>query len=90
MDGQRYFRNGLNRLFRKWQGNRTDENFTAYIKSRNRAKLACRGAQRRQEATIANEAKTNPKAFWNFVRSRTKSKTGVAEGNPTETRQRQT
>ncbi|XP_076466007.1 uncharacterized protein LOC143297493 [Babylonia areolata] len=67
------------RLFRKWQANRNEVNYKAYIKARNQAKVACRRAQQAQEAKVASEAKTNPKAFWNCVKSKTKTKTGVAD-----------
>lgn len=39
----------------------------------------CRLAQKRQEEGIANDAKTNPKKFWNFIRSKTTMRTGVAD-----------
>nr|AQN68904.1 pol-like protein [Elysia chlorotica] len=51
----------------------------ATAKARNQAKAACRRAQRSQETKIAKEAKSNPKAFWKYVKSKTKTITGVAD-----------
>ena len=67
------------RAFRKWKANKNEENYRTYVNTRNKAKIACRKAQQEQEAKVAREAKTNPKAFWNHVRAKTKSKTGVAD-----------
>ncbi|KAL8576907.1 hypothetical protein ACOMHN_067357 [Nucella lapillus] len=67
------------RLFRKWQTNINEENYKAYIKSRNQARATCRRAQKTQEAKVASDAKTNPKAFWNYVKSKTTLRTGIAD-----------
>ena len=67
------------RLIRKWQMNRNEENYKAYIKARNQAKAACRKAQRTQEAKVAVDTKSNPEAFWKYVKAKTKSRTGVAD-----------
>ena len=49
------------------------------IIARNQARKACRKAQRKLEAQVASEAKTNPKAFWNYVKGKTKTRTGIAD-----------
>lgn len=67
------------KTYRIWKNNKNDENYREYVKFRNLAKIACRIAQRSQETKIAKEAKSNPKAFWNYVKSKTKTRTGVAD-----------
>ena len=69
---------GKHKAFRKWKA-KNSENYRHYIKARNRAKAACRRAQKEQERKVANEAKSNPKAFWNYVKSKTKTRTGIAD-----------
>jgi hypothetical protein len=66
-------------LFRKWRQTRDSADYQAYIRARNQARKLCRTAQRKQEENVAKEAKRNPKAFWAFVKSKTKTRSGVAD-----------
>lgn len=67
------------KLFRKWQETRADEDYQAYLRARNQARKACRNAQRDLEKKVAADSKTNPKAFWNYVKSKTSTRTGIAD-----------
>ena len=57
----------------------TDENkLTMFQRIRNKVRKA-RYHQKRQEREIANEAKSNPKKFWQYVNIRTKTTLGIAD-----------
>lgn len=49
-----------------------------YAKARNKVKRMMRQSKRRFESDIAKKSKSNPKAFWSHVRSRLKTKEGIA------------
>ncbi|KAA0200510.1 hypothetical protein HAZT_HAZT010703 [Hyalella azteca] len=66
-------------LFRRWLQTRVGADYQAYIKARNQARKKCRTAQKKQEESVARESKRNPKAFWAFVKSKTKTRSGVAD-----------
>ena len=44
-----------------------------YAKARNRVKTTMRQAKRKFEKGIANNSKTNPKAFWSHIRRKLKT-----------------
>jgi hypothetical protein len=67
------------KLYRRWLQSKAGEDYQAYVKARNKAARACRSAKRKLEATVAAQAKTNPKSFWSYVQSKTKTHTGVAD-----------
>ncbi|KAK7108399.1 hypothetical protein V1264_016145 [Littorina saxatilis] len=67
------------KLFRKWLESRDGKVYQEYCKVRNQARRACRKAQRLLEQTVAKQAKRNPKAFWSYVKNKTKTKTGIAD-----------
>lgn len=50
----------------------------AFKKARNKLKASMRKLKRQSERNIASQAKTNPKLFWSHVRSKLKTKSGVA------------
>ena len=67
---------------RKWSANKGDtaanlEQRKKYTKANNKVKRLMRKAKRRFERDIANKAKSEPKSFWAFIRSRLKTKAGV-------------
>ena len=45
----------------------------------NKVRKAIRYHQKRQEREVANEAKSNPKNFWQYVNMRTKTTSGIAD-----------
>jgi hypothetical protein len=67
------------KLFRRWQETRDGQDYMNYIKERNKARKACRKAQRNLENKVASEAKTNPRAFWQYVKTKTQARSGVAD-----------
>ena len=50
----------------------TTENRNNYIKYRNEVKAGVKKAKKQKEINIAKEAKTNPKALFDYVASKTK------------------
>jgi hypothetical protein len=66
-------------LFRRWLQTRDGQDYTAYIRARNKAQRDCRKAKKKLEMNIANDAKRNPKAFWSYVKAKTSMKTGVGD-----------
>ncbi|XP_068214381.1 uncharacterized protein [Palaemon carinicauda] len=67
------------RLFRRWQQTREKDDYTAYLKARNRASKKCKKAKRGLEARVAAEAKTNPNAFLSYDKSKTTTKSGIGD-----------
>ena len=58
--------------------NSQDSNtYKEYCKLRNQIRNLTRKAQIDKERKVSREAKTNPKIFWNFVNSKTKTKPGI-------------
>ena len=49
-----------------------------YCKSRNQARWECRKAKKEFEHELAKESKTNPKAFYSYVNSKLKTRSGIA------------
>lgn len=79
MDGQRNAGNSQKetQTLRKWHQTRKKEYYTEYLKANNKATKNCRKAKRGLEAKVAAEAKSNPKAFWSYVKSKTTTKSGI-------------
>ena len=67
-------------LHRRWilRKNNSDTARASYKKQRNKVKSLMRKAVRKFEKGIANNCKINPKLFWAHVRSKLKTKPGVA------------
>ena len=72
------------RLWRKWNKTKKIEDFQDYLRANNQASKACKKAQRRLEEDVAKKAKTDPKAFWSYVNSKTKTRSGVADLKKTD------
>ena len=64
-------------LFRRWLATRKD--YVEYLKARNKARKACRMAQKELERKIAAEAKTNPNRVWNYTKSKTTIRSGIPD-----------
>ena len=56
-----------------------DEKYRHYCRVRNKERKATRYQQRCQEKEIADNAKSNPKKFWQYINRRTKTSTGIAD-----------
>ena len=71
-----------NRAYRAWMSTSDHREREAcrgqYTKARNKAKTLLRKAKRTFEKNIAEQAKSNPKAFWSHTRSNLKTKSIVA------------
>lgn len=66
--------------FRKWhKSEEKDEKTIAYKKANNKARKACRKANKAYERKIAEESKKNPKLFYSYANSKMKSKSGIAD-----------
>ena len=70
------------RLFREWhrKGNDNDKK-EPYKKANNKARKECRKANRAYERKVADESKKNPKMFFQYVNSKVKTKSGIADLN---------
>ena len=69
------------RLWEKYMRNRTDENYRAYTKARNKLKGTLLRERKVREKDIAKSAKSNVKNFWKFINSKRKTKSGISELN---------
>lgn len=70
------------RLHRKWITSKhqtvSERLRLEYTKARNKVKRMIRKAKRSFEKDIGRKSKNNPKIFWSHVRSKLKTKTGIA------------
>ncbi|XP_069119069.1 uncharacterized protein [Argopecten irradians] len=60
---------------------KTDNNYQSYKIARNKATRLLRLSQRSYEKSIAENIKDSPKLFWNYVRSKTKTKSTITRVN---------
>jgi hypothetical protein len=58
---------------------REGKDYNAYAKARNQARGACRKAVKVHEGQIAKAAKSNPKAFYAYAKSKLKTQENVAD-----------
>jgi hypothetical protein len=65
--------------YKRYLETREGEEYQQYARTRNQAKWACRAAVRDFEKNIAREAKTNPKAFFNYTNSKMKTASSVPD-----------
>ena len=66
-------------VYRRWLHTQSGNDYVEYAKARNKASKACKKAKISMEATVAKQAKGNPKSFWSYVKSKTSTRTGIAE-----------
>ena len=66
-------------LFRRWIETKDGEHYRDYIKARNKATKSCRKAKKKMEATVAAQARSNPKSFWSFIKTKTQTRSGIAD-----------
>ena len=74
----------IKKKHRLWQRYREsnyndDEKYRHYCRVRNKVRKATRYQQRCQEKEIADNTKSNPKKFWQYINRRTKTSTGIAD-----------
>lgn len=65
------------KCFRQWRRSNDGKDYILYAKARNQAKWECRRAEKKFERKIASEAKTNPKAFYKYARSKMKTRVRI-------------
>jgi endonuclease/exonuclease/phosphatase family metal-dependent hydrolase len=65
--------------WKRYLETRDGESYREYCKARNQARKATRQATREFEQKLVQEIKTNPKAFYKYVQSKTKSRSGIGD-----------
>ena len=63
--------------FRKYRRTRSISDFEKYKVARNSMKWELKRAARDYERKLSREVKRNPKAFYKYVNSKTKTRTGI-------------
>jgi hypothetical protein len=72
----------VKRKYKKWQTyahTRNRRDFDIYCKARNDCTKTVRNAKRKFEKSIAENMTVNSKAFWGYIRDRSKSRGGISE-----------
>ncbi|MCP3852206.1 MAG: hypothetical protein GY694_18500, partial [Gammaproteobacteria bacterium] len=64
--------------FKNYKRYPTKSNYNEYIRLRNEVNTAVKKAKKERELQIASEVKSNPKAFYQYVSAKTKTKEGVS------------
>ena len=59
--------------------NRDPKKYKEFVRSRNKVKTMVRKANIQMEKEIAENAKVNPKKFWQYTNSKRKTKSGIGE-----------
>ena len=67
------------RCWKRYMETKDSKKYKDYCKVRNQVKKLTRNAVKSKEKEIINEIKTNPKKFWQYTRSKTKTRTGIAD-----------
>ena len=57
------------------------KHYSEYCSARNQVRKLTRRIQKEFEMKLATEAKTNPKAVWKYMNSKTKNQEGVSDLN---------
>lgn len=65
--------------WRRFVTTKDGKDYTAYCRARNHAKWETTKAVKEFEKRVAKEAKRNLKAFYRYVSSQTKSRTGIPD-----------
>lgn len=65
--------------WRRFTHSHSYRDYQAYCKLRNSATKAIRFSKKKYQKGVAECSKTNPKAFWSYVKGETKSKTGIGD-----------
>ena len=67
------------RAWKRYTFSRNRIDYLEYCKIRNKVSRSVRYAKRKYERGISLEAKENPKSFWKFVKSKTKTRSGIGD-----------
>ena len=64
-------------LWAQYMKSKSPTDYTQYTKCRNKLRKMTRQLRKEFELKLAEESKSNPKAFWRYVNTRLKTKTGI-------------
>lgn len=67
------------RLWNRWIDTRKEDKHKEYIKMRNRVKSETRKLIKLEQDNIAVDCKNNPKKFWKYIKSKSKTKTTLGD-----------
>ena len=65
--------------WKKYQISQTNTDYNSYARARNQAKTVVRQAMKLHEKQIATNARDNPKAFWSYINSKSKTSTRIPD-----------
>ena len=68
-------------LWKRYMETKDGMYYTEFCKARNQVRKMTRKLQKQFEMKLAAEAKSNPKAIWKYINSKTKTRVGVSELN---------
>ena len=68
-----------NKAWKKYRACKTKHNYQLYAEKRNKSTHANRKAKSNFERLVAENIKTDSKSFWNYVRSKNKTRTGISD-----------
>ena len=68
-----------NVAYQKYLKSRSKQDYENYTRLCNQTRWKVRQTKKQFEQSIAKESKTNPKAFSNYARSKTKCRTGISD-----------
>ena len=66
------------RMWQRYFQHKSEEKFEAYKKQRNKVTRLLEGSHKLFEQNLSIEAKSNPKKLWKYIKSKTKTKTGIS------------
>ena len=66
------------KAYRRYLTSLSNDDYNKYSRARNQARWECRKAKKQFELKLSKEAKKNPKAFYRYVNSKIKTRSGVA------------
>ena len=67
--------------WKRYKTTRDERDYKVYTRARNQARWATRQAVKQFEKSIAKEVKSNPKAFWKYAQSTTRTRPDIADLN---------
>jgi len=67
------------RLWNRWIETREDKYYKQYVEARNKVRKEVRSAYRTEQDEIAAACKNNPKKFWSYVKSKSKTSTSIGD-----------
>ena len=67
------------RMWQRYIETRDPVKYKEYTRQRNKVRSMTRKLQRDLEKDVSKQAKTNPKKFWNYVKRKMKTSTGVSD-----------